>query len=224
MGYYLTFDGFSGTGKGSVISWLEQELKSRRKKVIVVQDRDFDPLREIGAKMVDWCKANSVDHNVFLSSLFAAGYFITDQKMAPLFAKYDFILRDRSFISSLGYRTVSGQVSHAQVWSLHVEHLGLRVPDLAIIVDAWVETALGRVASRRQEDKGLGGKMSGDRWHMEMLRARFLQIPTMVPALPSLVVCNSGEYTENIEILYARLEKVGREIINRLISRGMLDE
>ncbi len=54
MGRYVTFDGCSGTGKDTLIEWCAKQLESSGRKVVVLADRDIDPLRNASAGSLLW--------------------------------------------------------------------------------------------------------------------------------------------------------------------------
>lgn len=164
--------------------------------------------------MVSWCDHHGVNRRVFLLPIYAAGARMAEKPTTEALEKNDIVLRDRSFISSLAYTPGSGGYSQQQVWELHVDHLGIRVPDIAVIVDADVDIALERIARRKQKDIGLGGKISGDRGHREKVREQFLDIPKNFESrLRTFVVRNNDAYTDDPEALKKSLEKAGSSII-----------
>lgn len=42
MGFYVTFDGFSGTGKGTLARWLEGYLRKAGSTVVTLHDNKLD--------------------------------------------------------------------------------------------------------------------------------------------------------------------------------------
>ncbi len=223
MGFYITVDGGSGIGKGAIISWLENYLLTERKYVEVVRDNHICELRDEGAQMVGWCKKNGVDPNVFLLPLYVADHARVEYKLIGKLKENDFVLRDRSFVSSLAYRTASGVYTQEQVWDLYVNYANVLVPDLAIIVDADVDLAMDRERRRKKFDIGLGGKMSGDRENRIKIREQFLQIPRNFSGrMDVLIVENNGGYTEDAAVLEKRVGSACEQIVIRLKERGDL--
>ena len=222
MGCYITFDGGSGTGKGMVITWFEEHLKKQQKRVVVVKDNRLDPLRDYGAMMLGWCEANGVDRQTFLLPLFVAGGKIVEEKLDELLRQHDFLLRDRSFITSLAYQPASGCFSAEQLWDLFVRHMGFRVPDLAVIVDADINVALERINKRKQQDIGLGGKMSGGLDKRQRIREMFLALPEKLDGqLHALVVQNHDIPVDKPHAVRRHSEKICQQILRSLSSRGI---
>ena len=180
MSVYITFDGCSGTGKGTIIKALRVFLQERGHSVVIVRDNELDPLRNYSKMMLPWCQEYGIDRNVFLLPLIVVGRALADEKI-NFHSNPGFILRDRSFISSLGY-TPDSAYTQEQVWEVHTKYTDVRVPDMAVIVDAEVEIAMERESKRKQVDKGLGGKMSGNRENREAIRNNFLKIPEIFSA------------------------------------------
>lgn len=220
---YVTFDGVSGVGKGTLIAWCKRYLEGRGEKIVLLEDNKTDPLRNYGAIMADWCKKNEVDHQTFLLPFFAAWAKFTEERLSELLSERGFVLRDRSFISALAYQSSSGIINPNKIWDLYVNYLRVRLPNLAVIVDVETEIAVSRVAQRKKRDIGLDGKMSNDKKRHQVIRERFLALPELFSAdIDILVVSNNGEWTDNSELLEERLQKSGAEIISRLIEKGEL--
>lgn len=222
MGYYLTFDGGSGTGKGTLIRWCETYLANSGKKVKVLRDNKIDILRDYGALMVPWCKKNEVDRAAFMFPLFVAGFKISDKIIAEELTGCDFLLRDRSFVSSLAYRAASGDLRQEQIWDIFINYMSLRIPDLAIITDADVDTAILREQSRKQNDIGLGGKMSGDRENRMRIRSFFLALPEVFEGrMNTVIVRNNGKFTEDERIIQKRIAASGRKVFEFMEKKGI---
>lgn len=222
MGYYLTFDGGSGTGKGTLIKWCEEHLTSSGKKVKVLRDNKIDILRDYGALMMPWCKKNEVDRAAFMFPLFVAGFKMSDRIIETELENCDFLLRDRSFVSSLAYRAASGDLRQEQIWDIFISYVGLRIPDLAIITDAEVDTAISREQLRKQNDIGLGGKMSGDRENRIKIRNHFLALPEVFEGRMNVVIVrNNGKFTEDEKIIQKRIAASGGKIFDFMEKKGI---
>ncbi|MBI2109481.1 MAG: hypothetical protein HYT93_04960 [Parcubacteria group bacterium] len=223
MSLYVVFDGGSGSGKGTIIKAFQMFLHSRgHYSCAVLRDNELDPLRDIGKNMLPWCERHGIDRNTFLLPLFAAGGALANAQI-DFDCGIDFILRDRSFVSSLGY-TPASSYSQEQIWDMYVNHMKVRVPDLAVIVDADVNIAMEREAKRKQIDKGLGGKMSGDRENRERIRNSFLQIKeAFLGRLNVLVISNNGPWTTDAEVIEGRARASVEEIVAHLKQERGVD-
>lgn len=220
--HYVTFDGGSGVGKGAIIEWCAQYLRSHGKSVAVLCENRIDPLRDYGAMMVDWCEKNGVEKERFFLSLIAAGQKIAEKTLEEALLRHDVVLRDRSLFSSLAYRAASGVFTTEELWDLHVQHMGLTVPDLTVIVDADIDIALSRIASRDQKDIGLGGKMSGGREQRVSIRKCFLSLQdTFKGRAHIVVVTNNGLHTTDTKILNERLAVVCEPILVAMRADGV---
>lgn len=222
MGIYITFDGGSGTGKGMLISWLERYLLRKGKRVKVLRDNEIAPLRDHGALMLQWCQENNIDKAVFVFPLFVAGFKITDKVIEAELENYDFVLRDRSFVSSLAYRAAPGDLTQEQIWNLFVDHVKLHVPDVAAIVDSDVDVAMEREALRKQIDKGLGGKMSGSRENRVKIREYFLKLPEIFGDRMGIIVLqNNGKFTADQRVVARRIAVLGKKLLRFMSEKGV---
>lgn len=220
MGFYITFDGGSGTGKGTIINSLYGRLIRRRfnrlNTVTILRDNELDPLREYGAKMLPWCEKNKIERKEFLLPLFVAGAAISEININSCILRCDFVLRDRSFISALAYQTINS-FSQEQLWDLYVNHVRVRIPNLVVIVDCNVEIALEREAKRKQGDKDLGGKISGNNEDRIKIRENFLKIPLIFSdRLNVVVIENSGEWIDDKNIIEQRTNAIVDEIVSNV--------
>ncbi len=223
MALHMSFDGGSGAGKGTVIEWYRGYLSGCGKRTLVLKDNQIDPLRDLSTLMLPWCEQHKVNRNSFALPLFAAGAKLAEIRLTEALKRHDVVLRDRSFVSSLAYTPTSGDYDAEQVWSLYVDHMKIRVPDISVIVDADVDVAMARIEQRKQKDVGLGGKMSGDREHRLGIRKHFLTIPGLFEGrLQALVVENSDPFTDDPAVRQASVEKVGIRIIEFCKERGVL--
>jgi thymidylate kinase len=214
MSLYVSFDGGSGVGKGALIEWCREYFSAQGKRVAVLKDNRLDPLRDTGALMLSWCAKNHVDQSDFLFPLFAAGYAHSDMYLNEALCHHDIVLRDRCFISSLAYVAASGRFDSEQIWSLYVESLRIRVPNVAVLVDADLDIATSRIKRRKQKDIGLGGKMSGDRNRREAVREHFLALPARFGDRVNMIaVSNNGAHTDDSKAFRASLDMVGEKIV-----------
>lgn len=222
-GIYVTVDGLSGSGKGTIIKWLNDHLVGLGRKVAVLETRRLDPLRDTGAKILPWCKKNGLNRQSFLLPLFAAGSLISDRAIKAAREENEVVLSDRSWITNLAYTAGSTHLSQVQIWDLYANRIGLMIPDLAVIVDCDPGVAMERANKRKTHvDMGLGGKMSGDLEHQSRIRKEFLAIPTLFSqSLNVALVSNSGAYSDDEGVLRERLSKVGREIIASAELQGV---
>lgn len=221
MSYYITFDGGSGTGKGTVIRYLAKYLEERGQRVTVLRGNQLDPLRDYGARMIRWCKKHRVNHQTFLLPLFAAGGAIGQKEIQEALSRSDFVIRDRSFVTSLGYEPTAGVFTPMQIWDLYVSYMDFLIPDLAIIIDTDVDVAMSRITQRENTDIGLGGKMSGDREHRERIREQFLALPQIFRAhMNMLVISNNDPYTDDTDELDQRMGKLVEVIVRFLTDKG----
>lgn len=222
MNLYVTFDGQSGAGKGTLISWLEQRLALAGRRVVVLQNKRADPLRQYSANMLPWCEKRNLNRNAFMVPLFAAGAAMTEPLIAYLLSEYEVVLRDRSFVSALAYTPASDSFSAEAVWDLYVNHLNCRVPDCAVIVDAPVDIALERIALRDQKETGLGGKMSGDVAHRKRIRRHFLEIPKRFAGRMDVLVAENNASPIGDDLREEAIRTAGLAVVGHLRKKGVI--
>jgi len=215
MGFYITFDGLSGSGKGTIISKTAKLFRESRLTVDVLEDRRIDPLRDCGAKMMPWCNHYGRNKSEFLLALFVAGNILSQKKLEESLLRFDIVLRDRSFITSLAYSPASFDITQSELWDLYVKHAGVRIPDLAVVVDCDVTQAINRVNRRRgHRDIGLGGKMSGDESHQRRIRSEFLKIKDLgMSEFEVLVLENHGDFNDSPKTVQEGVAKLASQIV-----------
>lgn len=223
MGRYITFDGCSGTGKDSLIACVARQLESSTRKVIVLADRDLDPLRDHAARMLPWVEKYGLHKQSFLFSLYVAGGMIAEEKVKEALRTYDIVLRNRSFITSLATQTCDDVFTQDDVMDLYMVYMNYMAPDLAVIVDSDVPIAMEREAKRSSQDKGLGGRMSGSADRRERMRRKYLEIPQRFHSwLDAIVVVNNGAFTEDAEEVGRRVTHVSLEVLGALSERKLI--
>jgi thymidylate kinase len=222
MGVYITFNGGSGTGKGTVIKHLATRLSGLGYSVAVLKDNRIDPLREHGAQMLAWCASHGVNRSAFLLPMFAAGNIMSAPCVDEALEQSDVVLRNGSFVTNLAYTSGTTDLYSAEdVWDLYVNHLNMRLPDLAVILDADVTVASERMLRRTGNDIGLGGRISGDVGHRQRIREAFQALPeAFAGRLNAFVVSNNEPYSDDPDVLAQRIAGIVDEIANAAGLRG----
>ena len=144
---FITFEGLEGSGKSSVISFLEKVLKQKGFKVIVFREpgstRIGEKIRQI---LLDKRNKELSQYTELLLYLAARAQLI-EEKLTKAFKKYDFIICDRFFDSTLVYQGYA--LGLGPVVKRAVKMFSLRVcPDLTIILDTDIRKSLGRLKSK----------------------------------------------------------------------------
>lgn len=143
MGKYIAIEGIDGAGKTTLCKLLVGELKNS----ILIEEPSEN---EIG-KFIKNSLQNKKNYmlNPFVSTLlfFADRIFLTE-KIRELKRKYEYIISDRSFLSTYTYQSalLRSEKQKKIFKKIFLQLLGLiEVPDIIIILDVGVETALERI-------------------------------------------------------------------------------
>lgn len=143
---FITFEGLEGSGKSSVINFLVKHL--RKKGLSVKTFREPGSTRtgeKIRTLLLD--KKNNISPHTELLLYLAARTQLIEEKILKAFKKYDVVICDRFYDSTIvyqGYGLRLGKLSYeaAKKFSLGVK------PDLTILLDSDVKKSLNRLSHK----------------------------------------------------------------------------
>jgi dTMP kinase len=149
-GLFITIEGIDGAGKSSMLPWLEQRLRSAGRTVLVTREpggtATGERLREIVLQ-----ESLSPESEVLL--MFAARKEHLVQVIVPALAAGTWVLCDRFTDATYAYQgggrgVDPGRIAQLEGWiQAHVQ------PDLTLLFDLPVETAMQRSAAARSPDR-----------------------------------------------------------------------
>jgi len=183
---FIVLDGLDGSGKGEMIKRLENYLSSKKFNVLVT----FEPTDgRYGKRIKEMLRKddNPLKHAVSLLNL-----YVNDRKdhlekaIEPFLGKKgrNIVICDRYYYSTMAYQHAQG----LDMANIVNKNKCFRAPDLALILDLPVETALKRIGERGKPEEKFEKRV-----FMEKLRINFLNL--------------RGYITDNIKIIDASKSK-----------------
>lgn len=142
---FITVEGLEGSGKSSVIAFLQKYFK--RKKISVKVFRDPGSTRT-GEMIRDILLANKNKISAYTELLLylAARTQLIEEKLQPAFAKYQVVICDRFYDSTIAYQGYGLGLAEAEPAARNFS-LGV-VPDLTILLESQVKRSLSRISSK----------------------------------------------------------------------------
>ena len=141
---FITVEGIEGSGKSSVISFLSRFLKERGFKVKVFREPGSTKIGEkIRGILLDK-KNKTLSPYTELLLYMAARAQLIEEKLNKALFKYDFIICDRFFDSTLVYQGYAMKMGKIVDKSVKLFSLGI-VPNLTIVLDTKVDSSLERI-------------------------------------------------------------------------------
>lgn len=145
--FFITLEGMEGSGKSSVINFLKKYLKSKKLKIVEFREPGSTLVGEQIRQILLDKKNSKLSNHTELLLYLAARTQLIEEKLLSAFQKYDCVICDRFFDSTIayqGYGLKMGKIvfDAVKMFSLNV------VPDLTIILDTNVQKSLGRLKSK----------------------------------------------------------------------------
>jgi len=145
--YFITIEGLEGSGKSSVINFLEKLLKEKGFSVIVFREPGSTDVGEkIRQILLDKENKRLSRHTELLLYLAARAQLI-EEKLMGAFKKYDFIICDRFFDSTLVYQGYALGLGAIVEKAVKMFSLGI-TPDLTLVLDVPAREGLKRIKNK----------------------------------------------------------------------------
>ncbi|ADY00363.1 MAG: dTMP kinase [Vulcanisaeta sp.] len=143
---FVAVEGIDGVGKSTVISMLRKKLESNGYRVYTTAEPSQSP---IGRLIRDWLlkPSSNAAHPSIFALLFTADrvqHYYGEVK--PKLDSGYLVITERYMESTLAYQ---GAMGLPQEWLMELHRFVPR-PDLTIILDAPIETVIGRLSNRRE--------------------------------------------------------------------------
>lgn len=165
---YIVLEGIVGSGKSTQVKKLVEFLRSRYPDKNIVQVREpgstpiAEDIRHLAQKK-EW--ENEDMHPLTNAYLYAAARAQTLQTVVkPSLEKWDIVISDRSFLSSLAQQWYTQWLGIERVLGINREAIDWVFPDIVFYLDIDAETALSRIFDEH-----------GDKWE-KMERSFFESI------------------------------------------------
>lgn len=164
---YLVIEGCDGSGKSTQTKILANYLKKKKYKVLAISEPSKNVLGKlISTKLVK--RKNGYSKESIALAFASDRLILKDEILNGAFDKYDFIISDRSYISSLVYQPLLGVDVG---WIKELNRFAAK-PDLLIILDISTTEFMKR--------KGETDVIFEKKDFQEKVRQNYLEIPDVV--------------------------------------------
>jgi dTMP kinase len=199
---FITVEGLEGSGKSSVIKFLAKLLKKKGFSLKVYREPGTTRIGEKIRKILLDNKNRDISPHTELLLYLAARTQLIEEKLKKDLGRYDFIICDRFFDSTLVYQGYALGLGKIAKDSVKMFCLGLK-PDLTLYLDAPARLGLRRIKSRdRIESRPLS-------FHNK-LRKGFLSLAKKHPGRIKLI-----DSRRSLESVYQKVEKIIHEATSR---------
>ena len=181
-GRFLTVEGIEGVGKSTQVARLSQNLSARGIAHGVTREPGGTPLAErIRDLVLDNSSGESLPPTAELLLMFAARAVHLTNHVEPNLRAGRWVLCDRFIDATYAYQGGGRGLPTEHIRQLEVMVLGLRRPDLTVLLDAPVDQALQRA---RQRNAGAAvDRFEGERAEFfERVRSAYLARAAAEPA------------------------------------------
>ena len=146
-GFFITIEGLEGSGKSSVIKFIEKLLRKRKASFKVYREPGSTAVGEKIRKILLDKKNKNLSVHTELLLYLAARTQLIEEKLKKDFKKYDFILCDRFFDSTLVYQGFGLGLGKIVESSVEMFSLGV-APNLTLVLDVPPKVGLARLKSK----------------------------------------------------------------------------
>jgi dTMP kinase len=183
-GRFITFEGVEGVGKTTQLERLKATLEAAGREVVATREPGGTPLAERIRELVLHETAEPVPVAAELLLMFAARAVHTENLLRPALARGAWVLCDRYTDATYAYQGAGRGVADADIEPLaRLAQRGL-APDLTILLDAPVATALERARARRGRADRIEAETVA---FFERVRARYLALAAAAPGRMAVV-------------------------------------
>ena len=197
--YFITIEGSEGSGKSSVIKFIEELLKKKKFSFKVYREPGSTEIGEKIRKILLDKKNKKISRHTELLLYLAARTQLIEEKLSKGLNKYDFVICDRFFDSTLVYQGFGLGLGKIVEASVKMFSLGL-VPDLTLVLDVPPKAGLARLKNKdRIESRALS-------FH-NRLREGYLQLGKKYPR--RIKIIDAGT---NLAQIYKKVEKVLKRV------------
>jgi dTMP kinase len=147
-GRFVTFEGIEGVGKSTQVARVSRALASRGVAHVVTREPGGTPLAESIRQVVLTAGEETLPPTAELLLMFAARAVHLANHIEPNLRAGRWVICDRFTDATYAYQGGGRQLSAEPIRELESMVQGARRPDLTILLDAPVETAMARAAAR----------------------------------------------------------------------------
>ena len=166
-GKFITLEGLDGAGKSTHVGAIADLLRARGKDVVVTREPGGTPLGEKLRSVLLSEKLN-IDTETLL--MFAARREHIGRVIEPALAAGRWVVSDRFTDATYAYQGAGGGMPRERIAALEAWVIGGLTPDLTLVFDVPVDTALARLAGVRKDRFESEGRS-----YFERVRAGYLE-------------------------------------------------
>jgi len=152
-GKFITIEGIEGVGKSTHMDRLVGHIESHGHKVLTSREPGGTPTAEMIRDVVLGHSEEPIPDIAELLLMFASRSLLVENVIRPALTAGTWVVCDRFVDASRAYQGGGRGIPMAQVNELASWVLGDLRPDLTILLDAPVETAMARTGSRGNPDR-----------------------------------------------------------------------
>jgi dTMP kinase len=145
---FITFEGIEGVGKSTQVLRLSEALNSRAVANVVTREPGGTPLAETIRRVVLTASEEKLPAMAELLLMFAARAVHLANLIEPNLLAGRWVICDRFTDATYAYQGGGRALSDAPIRQLEGMVQGVRRPDLTLLLDAPVHSALARAAAR----------------------------------------------------------------------------
>ncbi|MDD4954431.1 MAG: dTMP kinase [Candidatus Omnitrophica bacterium] len=144
---FITIEGLEGSGKSSVIGFLEDLIKAKGFSAVVFREPGSTAVGEKIREILLDKKNKKLSCHTELLLYLAARTQLIEEKLVSAFKKYDFVICDRFFDSTLVYQGYALGLGRIVDRAVKIFSLGI-IPDLTIVLDVEAKDGLKRIKNK----------------------------------------------------------------------------
>ena len=153
VGKFITIEGIEGVGKSTLMGRLVGHIESNGHKVLTSREPGGTPTGEMIRDVVLGHSEEPIPDIAELLLMFASRSLLVENVIRPALTAGTWVICDRFVDASRAYQGGGRGIPMAQVNELARWVLGDLRPDVTILLDAPVETAMARTGSRGNPDR-----------------------------------------------------------------------
>ncbi|NKB62411.1 MAG: dTMP kinase [Gammaproteobacteria bacterium] len=146
-GFFITVEGGDGAGKTTHLKFIHEWLQNRKVKVLLSREPGGTEIGESIRELLLHGRRRITDETELLL-MFAARMENIEQLIRPAIARGDCVLCDRFTDASYAYQGGGRGISNVRISQLEQWVHGDLQPDLTIVLDVPIETAMKRTLDR----------------------------------------------------------------------------
>lgn len=171
-GLFLTLEGGEGSGKSTMLSFIEQYLLDHGQQVQTTREPGGTNIAEaIRQILITKNEEESLCSKSELLLMYAARAQLVSQKIIPLLEQGTCVISDRFDLSSVAYQGYGRGLDLNEIAQLRQIAIGNFKPDLTLLFDIDVQQGMQRVVLRGKKDRFESEKIE----FFEKVRAGYLE-------------------------------------------------